>query len=195
MENANTKQSNFKLLALTIFYVMVIFLCNMSVNAKPMIIAGVGIYLANLTFPVVWILKDTLQKNYGKKTIQQIIAINVLVNAFIYLWCLLANATAPDALYGYISGSVLLFVCSMVGFFVNENIDAIVYSWVNGSHEKKSLISNLCSVPVDTLITCVGLKLVGLTWPLVITSAIVQLAFKLTLPAIFYLVAKLRRWV
>lgn len=183
-----------KLLAMAALYVVVILLCNMNNNAKPIQFnSWLKIYLADLTIPLIWLLKDGIQKRWGKETTKSIIKINVLVNIFIYLWASLANATAPDPLYAYLSGSVLMFVCSMAGFYVSENLDTYVYSIVNGEHVKKSLISNVASVPVDSLFACLGLKLIGVPTSVVLISLCVQIIMKLGLPGIFYLSAKLAK--
>ena len=182
-----------KLLFLAVAYVVIIMLCNMNNNAKPiMFTSWLGIYLADLTIPLIWLLKDTIQRLYGKKTIRQLIAINVTVNVFIYLWATIGNATAPDALYGYISGSVVMFIFSMIGFYISENIDATVYDKVPGSHVRKALLSNVASVPVDSLFACVGLKLIGVEWQFVMISLCVQLILKLGIPALVYVAAKIK---
>lgn len=186
-------RNNPKLLAMATLYVVVILLCNMNNNAKPIQFSPwLAIYLADLTIPLIWLLKDGIQKRWGKETTKNIIKINVLVNVFIYLWASLANATAPDPLYAYLSGSVVMFACSMAGFYVSENIDTYVYSKVNGNHIKKSLVSNVASVPVDSLFACLGLKLIGVPTSVVLISLCVQIIMKLSLPSIFYLIFRLK---
>lgn len=183
-----------KLLAMATLYVVVILLCNMNNNAKPIQFnSWLAIYLADLTIPLIWILKDGIQKRWGKETTKSIIKINVLVNIFIYLWASLANATAPDPLYSYLSGSVLMFACSMIGFYVSENLDTFVYAKVKGEHIKKSLLSNLASVPIDSLFACLGLILIGVPSSIVLISLCVQIFMKLSLPSVFYLFSRLKK--
>lgn len=174
---------------LAIFYVVIIFLCNLNANAQPIMFSGwLGIYLMDFTIPLIWIIKDAIQKSGGIKLTKDIIKMNVAVNVFIYLWALIGNATAPDELYGYMTGSVLMFAFSMLAFYVAENIDAIVYDKVKGGHAKKSLCSNLVSAPIDSVIACMGLYLIGVPLHLVVISFIVQMIMKISLPAIFYMV-------
>lgn len=193
MRQAKDNSSDSLVLAsLAVAYIMTAFLCNLNTNAKPIILFGwLAVYLADITIPVIFILKDAIQKRFGRSITLKIVALNVLVNVAVYLWCLLANATASDALYNYISGSFVLFVGSMLSFAIAESVDAIVYARVGGSHVKKSLMSNLVSAPIDTIITSCSMALVGIPLSVIATSVCVQLTMKLGTPALYSLICKM----
>lgn len=180
------------LASLAVAYIMTAFVCNLNTNAKPIILFGwLAVYLADITIPAIFILKDAIQKRFGRSITLKIVGLNVIVNIAIYLWCLLANATAPDILYNYISGSFVLFIGSMLSFAVAESVDAIVYAKVGGSHVKKSLMSNLVSAPIDTIITSCSMALVGIPLPVIATSVCVQLTMKIGTPVLYTLICKI----
>ena len=188
----NNSSDSLALASLAVAYIMTAFVCNLNTNAKPMILFGwLAVYLADITIPAIFILKDAIQKRFGRSITLKIVGLNVIVNIAVYLWCLLANATAPDVLYNYISGSFVLFVGSMLSFAVAESIDAIVYAKVGGSHVKKSLMSNLVSAPIDTIITSCSMALVGISLPVIATSVCVQLTMKIGTPVLYTLICKM----
>lgn len=184
------------LASLAVAYIITAFVCNLNTNAQPIILFGwLAVYLADITIPAIFILKDAIQKRFGRSTTLKVVALNVVVNVAIYLWSTLANITAPDALYGYISGSFVLFVGSMLSFAVAESVDAIVYSRIGGSHVKKSLVSNLISAPIDTIIVSCSMALVGIPLSVIATSVCVQLTMKIGTPALYGLACKLHSMV
>lgn len=193
MRQAKDNSSDSLVLAsLAVAYIMTAFVCNLNTNAKPIILFGwLAVYLADITIPAIFILKDAIQKRFGRSITLKIVGLNVIVNIAIYLWCLLANATAPDILYNYISGSFVLFIGSMLSFAVAESVDAIVYAKVGGSHVKKSLMSNLVSAPIDTIITSCSMALVGIPLPVIATSVCVQLTMKIGTPVLYTLICKI----
>lgn len=188
----NNSSDSLVLASLAVAYIMTAFVCNLNTNAKPIILFGwLAVYLADITIPAIFILKDAIQKRFGRSITLKIVGLNVIVNIAIYLWCLLANATAPDILYNYISGSFVLFIGSMLSFAVAESVDAIVYAKVGGSHVKKSLMSNLVSAPIDTIITSCSMALVGIPLPVIATSVCVQLTMKIGTPVLYTLICKI----
>lgn len=188
----NNSSDSLALASLAVAYIMTAFVCNLNTNAKPIILFGwLAVYLADITIPAIFILKDAIQKRFGRSITLKIVGLNVIVNIAIYLWCLLANATAPDILYNYISGSFVLFIGSMLSFAVAESVDAIVYAKVGGSHVKKSLMSNLVSAPIDTIITSCSMALVGIPLPVIATSVCVQLTMKIGTPVLYTLICKI----
>lgn len=188
----NNTSDSIALASLAVAYIMTAFVCNLNTNAKPIILFGwLAVYLADITIPAIFILKDAIQKRFGRSITLKIVGLNVIVNIAIYLWCLLANATAQDVLYNYISGSFVLFVGSMLSFAVAESVDAIVYAKVGGSHVKKSLMSNLVSAPIDTIITSCSMALVGIPLPVIATSVCVQLTMKIGTPVLYTLICKI----
>lgn len=180
MKNLNInsfKPSIFGASILTILTVLVYYFSNNTAQIVLFEFFGAAVSVAVLFFSLSFFLKDFIQKKMGTKfAIFNTIFATILVAA-LYIQSAMVNGT-NDFVFFWV------LMVSTVTAIIAETIDSFVFKNIfkkdTTKAVKSSLISNLISVPIDTVVfSYFALYLVlGLPAPLVVSLAIGQLILK-----------------
>jgi queuosine precursor transporter len=139
---------------------------------------GQAIDMGTFIYPVTFTLRDVVHKQLGKKKARLIIVlagvINVLMAAYLYFTAVFPSHPdwmALQAPYTAIFAvTPRIVIASIVAEIVSELIDTEAYHLfvtrvTTRHHWLRVLVSNAVSVPVDSLIFCVGAFAFVWSWP------------------------------
>ena len=162
---------------LSLLTVAVYYFSNNTAQIVLFEVFGAAVSVAVLFFSLSFFLKDFIQKKMGTRfAIYNTIAATALV-AFLYIQSVLVAGTNDFTFFW-------VLMVSTVTAIIAETIDSIVFRNIfkkdTSKAAKSSLISNLISVPIDTVVfSYFALYLVlGLPAQLVVSLAIGQLILK-----------------
>ena len=140
-------------------------------------IAPLGIVMdaGALLYPVTFILRDMLHRSSGLNAANRAVTASVICNVAMFAlfavaaWLPADPETGAQLEFGRVlMPGALIVLGSVVAQFVSERLDGRIYQSIwrdgEGSHTKAMLISNLISIPVDSVLMC-GIAF-GLTVPL-----------------------------
>nr|DAM37535.1 MAG TPA: Putative vitamin uptake transporter [Caudoviricetes sp.] len=158
-------------------------------STKIINIAGLANDAGTLIYPFTFVVKDIIQKKYGRAAARRVIwtTYGILAFAFLCLW--IVGKIPPDASWANQEAydAVLtpfgrLVVASIISGIISELLDTRVFSylWKKTQQVWVALISNVVGIAVDTalfaLIAFYGDLPVEALWGVFITNMIMKLA-------------------
>lgn len=143
----------------SVFVVLVIIANIMSCR----IIAPMGISMdaGTILFPLTFIVRDMIHRNYGRKAANRAVIVGVLSGLFASLMFYITSTLPADMSVGaqtefglVLLPSILIVIGSAIGMLISEYLDGHIYERLyKGKHPYKAAIgSNTISIPIDTAI-------------------------------------------
>lgn len=130
-------------------------------------VAPLGIVMdaGTLLYPITFILRDALHRRSGLKASNSAVTLSVCCNLAMFAlfafvaWLPFDSATGEQTEFGMVLiPGMLIVIGSVCGQFIGERIDGRIFHKIwkdgEGSHVKAALLSNLISIPIDTIIMC-----------------------------------------
>ncbi len=166
------------------------------------IIAGISIDAGTFIYPITFTVRDMIHKKLGKTAARTVIICCAVINLVMALYFALITLIPPDPSWGLqqefasVLGPVWRIVCaSIMAELVSELLDTEIYHlWVTRVTKKhqwaRVLVSNACSVPVDSCIfawIAFGGDLpAAVVWSIVLANVLVKGAVTIvSIPAIY----------
>jgi queuosine precursor transporter len=136
-----------------ILYLLSIIAANLAIHLwgileiGPLVVPA-GAFFVGMTFT----LRDSMQQEYGR----------------VHCWWWTLTAAALSALF-----APTIALASVAAFLGAETVDWAVFTWTGGSPRQRAIRSNICGIPLDSLIF---VPLVfGWVWPAILGQAVVKL--------------------
>lgn len=175
-------------MTLSSLFVVLIVVANV-LSTKIITVAGLANDAGTLIYPFTFVIKDLIQKRYGRKTARKVIyvAYGALLFSFISFWVVgqippdvsWPNQEAYDAI---LTPFGRLVAASIIAGVISELLDTKVFSilWQKTGQVWVALISNVVGILVDTAIfTMIGFAgdvPVETLWGIFLTNVIVKIA-------------------
>lgn len=160
-----------------IFYILSIVIANVITGVfQPISIYGfiipVGTFFIGFTF----IIRDFIQKKYGRNASYKCIFFSILLSAILSIW----------------NGDIMFItMASLIAFAVSESFDTEIFTRINTSFKNRLLISGLVGGIFDSAIfVIIGLSPLTtgiLSWDFVINGIIGQYVVKSVIQFIAYI--------
>jgi uncharacterized integral membrane protein (TIGR00697 family) len=163
-------------------YIAAQMLADITSN-KMGIFLGKAIDMGTFIYPITFTLRDVVHKQLGKKIARLVIVlagvINVLMAAYLYFtavfpshpdWTILGGGSLHAPYAAIFAVTPRIVIASIIAEIVSEFIDTEAYhifvTRVTARHQwLRVLVSNAVSVPVDSLIFCLGAFAFVWSWP------------------------------
>lgn len=127
-------------------------------------VAPLGIVMdaGTILYPLTFIVRDQIHQRAGKKHSDTVVLISALANVamfgcfFITAWLPYDEMTGEQAEFATVLlPGILIVLGSVAGQYIAERIDGLIYHRIyrggEGSPHKAALLSNLVSIPIDTI--------------------------------------------
>ena len=125
------------IIILSILYISIVVLANFTANVV-ITTQYITFALGTVFFGFIFTLRDLLHARAGRKTTLTVIVVTALVNATAVLFNMF---------------DIRILFASIIAFFISEIIDTEVYQKLLAkTWNYRVLVSNLISIPVDTVI-------------------------------------------
>ncbi|MDY0274654.1 MAG: queuosine precursor transporter [Desulfomicrobium sp.] len=171
-------------------------------SLRIVMLGGMSIDAGTFIYPLTFTLRDMVHKSMGKKGAQMLIIVaagfNLLMAGYFWLVSILPPdlAVGPQPEFGQVLAPLWrLVLASIIAEVIAELTDTEVYSFwknkVTRNHQwSRVLVSNLVSIPLDSLIFCWiafgGLFASSVVWSIFFSNALIKFATTiLSLPAIY----------
>ncbi len=169
-------------LAAVAAYIAAQMLADITSN-KMGVFLGKAIDMGTFIYPITFTLRDVVHKQLGKKTARLVIVlagvINLLMAAYLYFtavfpshpdWTITAGGSLHGPYAAIFAVTPRIVIASIIAEIVSELIDTEAYhlfvTRVTTRHQwLRVLVSNAVSVPVDSLIFCLGAFAFVWSWP------------------------------
>ena len=153
-------------------------------SLRILLLAGISIDGGTLIYPVTFTLRDMVHKVSNKQTAQLLIILAGIINILMVLFFWMIAYLPADKMvgdqqeFGIVLAPVFRIVfASILAEIIAEMIDTEVYHWYTKKSEGRRqwlrvVLSNGISVPVDSIIFCIGAF-----WGLMPISVVVSILF------------------
>lgn len=152
---------------------------------------GLSVDGGTLIYPITFTLRDLVHKNGGKQAARDVIFVAAILNLFMALLFWLIGVLPPDPAVGaqkefgqLLSPVWRIVLASIAAELISELVDGEIYSlWVRHHGQARQwlrvLSSNSVSVPLDSVLFCLGAFAFELPWDVVLGIIIANIAIKL----------------
>ena len=172
---------------LSSIFVSLVLLANV-LSTKVITIFGLANDAGTLVYPFTFVVKDLIQKKYGRKAARKVIytAYGVLLFAFASFWLVGQLPSDPSWLNQEAYDAILtpfgrLVMASIIAGVISELLDTKVFSilWQKTGQVWVALVSNFVGILIDTaLFTFIGFygdMPADVLWGIFITNVVVKL--------------------
>ncbi|MCR5846160.1 MAG: queuosine precursor transporter [bacterium] len=163
-----TNKPEIKYTTMTVFVSAAFIAATMTANIMSLrMIAPLGLVMdaGTLLYPITFVLRDILHRKAGLRAANNTITASVLTNIAMFSlfaitsWMPADMGTGPQTEFALVLMPGFLIVAgSVVAQFIAERIDGRIFQHFyrngEGSHIKAAFISNLISIPLDSVIMC-----------------------------------------
>lgn len=170
-------------------------------------IMGFSIDGGTFIYPITFTLRDLIHKKFGKAQAQRIVWLAALINIVMACFFWLIAILPADVIIGkqlefglVLMPAFRIVLASIIAEVASELIDTEVYHWfVNKITHKKQwlrvLVSNLVSIPLDSIIFCLiafyDLMPIEIVVSIIITNIVIKfLVTLISLPSIYLVKSK-----
>jgi len=193
-ETSRVEAASATAIALSVGYVSAAIASNI-MSLRMVAPLGIVMDAGTILYPVTFVLRDELHCKAGLKACNLTINLGVICNIVMFLlfalvaWLPADPATGPQAAFGEVLMPGFLVVAgSVVGMFVSEHIDGRIFERIyqggKGSHFKAATLSNLVSIPIDSML--MSFIAFGLTIPFasVVETCVANIVIKYVVMAV-----------
>lgn len=153
-----------RILFMSVFFVAATMTANI-MSLRMVAPLGIAMDAGTLLYPVTFVLRDALHRRGGlgiaDKTVTASAVCNIAMFSLIAFtaWLPYDPITGTQEAFGAVLlPSALIVIGSITGQFVGEMIDGRIFHRIyrngDGSLAKAALVSNVISIPIDTIIVC-----------------------------------------
>ena len=152
------------LIALYVAFVLISNIIAVKIVAFDLGFATFFATSATLVFSVTFLLADMVNEKFGRKETQKMILIALITQVAVafFIWLAVSLQPAPfwtdqDSFVKIIGFAPRIMLASWIAFFIGENIDAYLFSWIkkktNGKHLwMRNFFSSVPAMAFDTVI-------------------------------------------